>query len=147
MVTVPVRGEVAALAATETVTMPLPEPVAPRLTEIHGEFDTAVQEQPLPEATLTLAVPPPKPTEADALPSWKLQGAGAAACWTVKVCPAIVTVPVRSDWVVFSAIDRDTVPFPVPFEPALIEIQPTFEEADQLQPLPAATDTLADPPV
>jgi hypothetical protein len=39
---------------------------------------------------------------------------GAAACVTVTVCPAIVTVPVREVTAVLAAIVSVTVPVPVP---------------------------------
>ena len=93
MVTVPVRA-VPELAAMLSVTVPLPVPLLPLVMVIHGALLVAVQPQAAPVVTLTLAGPPP----AGAL---KLVGLsvyvhGAAAWLTVKVSPAMVTVPVRA---------------------------------------------------
>ena len=69
-----------------------------------------------------------------------------AACCTVKVFPAIVTVPVREDDVVFCAIERLTVPLAVPLAPAVTVIQKALEAAVQAHPDAEVTPTLAVPP-
>ena len=58
---------------------------------------------------------------------------GAADCCTVKVCPAIVTIPVRVVVEGFSATERLTVPFPVPLAPPVTVIQAAFDVAVQEQ--------------
>jgi hypothetical protein len=83
------------------VTEPLPLPVAPALTVIHGALLAAVQAQPLPAVTVTEPVPAADVTLAEAE---EIVGAhGVAACVTVKVLPAIVSVPVRDMEPVFAA--------------------------------------------
>ena len=67
---------------------------------------------------------------------------GAAACCTVKVCPAIVTLPVRDDVVVFCAIEMPTAPLPVPLAPEVTVIQAAFEVAVQEHPDAEVTPTL-----
>jgi hypothetical protein len=69
MLTVPVREVWAVLAAIESETLPLPEPVAPTLTVIHAALETAVHAQPEPELTLTVVLEAALPMEADVLPS------------------------------------------------------------------------------
>jgi hypothetical protein len=70
----------------------------------------------------------------------------AAACATVKVCPAIVAVPVRVVVAGLAATVRATVPLPVPLAPLATVIHDAPLEAVHPQPLPAVTETLADPP-
>jgi hypothetical protein len=66
---------------------------------------------------------------------------------TVKVCPAIVTVPLRWLVAVFDETDILTVPLPLPDAPEVIEIQPTLLDALQAQPLVAVTLVLVLPPI
>ena len=68
-VTVPVREDVDVFCATERLTVPLPEPLAPPVTVIHATLDVAVQEQLEALNTFTAAVPPAFPREADVPPS------------------------------------------------------------------------------
>jgi hypothetical protein len=58
IVSVPVRPVVAAFAATLKFTVPLPLPVAPLVTVIHGTAAVAVQEQPPIEVTAAEPEPP-----------------------------------------------------------------------------------------
>jgi hypothetical protein len=58
MVNVPTRLAPALFAATEYVTVPLPEPEAPDTTLIQLALLTAVQEHPDIEITPTVALPP-----------------------------------------------------------------------------------------
>jgi hypothetical protein len=53
IVTVPVRDEVDAFAATPTVTVPLPVPLAPPVTANHAALLEVVQPQELPAVTDT----------------------------------------------------------------------------------------------
>jgi hypothetical protein len=53
-VNVPVRAEPVVLAATLKVTEPMPEPVAPDVTVIQGVVVLAVQEQDVPDMTLSV---------------------------------------------------------------------------------------------
>jgi hypothetical protein len=67
---------------------------------------------------------------------------GAPACVTVKVWPAIVSVPVRCAFVVFAATLYGTLPLPVPLVAPVRLIQPAFVAADHVQFVPALTVTL-----
>jgi hypothetical protein len=60
MVAVPVRGVVPVFAATVSVTLPLPLPLAGD-TAIHPALELAVQEQPAAAVTVMACVPPPLP--------------------------------------------------------------------------------------
>jgi hypothetical protein len=60
---------------------------------------------------------------------------GGAACDTVNVWPAIVSVPVRAALVVFAAALKPTVPLPVPDVGAITVSQSAlFEVADHAHP-------------
>ena len=131
--------------AIEIPTVPLPVPLAPALTVIQDAFDVATHPQLEAAITLTLAAPPVLPRDVDVPLSEYVHGA--ADCWTVNVCPAMVTLPVREDVVVFCVIERLTVPLPVPLAPALTVIQEAFDVATQEQLDTAVTLTLAAPPV
>ena len=58
IVTVPVRDVVNVFAATLTVVVPLPDPLAPAVTVIHASLATAVHEQPAAAVVVIVAVPP-----------------------------------------------------------------------------------------
>ena len=66
---------------------------------------------------------------------------------TVKVCPAIVTVPVLSFLPEGAAALYATDPLPEPLAPDVTVIQPSLLLAVHAQPLPADTATVpvADP--
>ena len=63
----------------------------------------------------------------------------AAACVTVNVAPAIVSVPVRVVVAVFAATLKDVVPLPDPVAPPVTVIHDALLVADQPQPVPAVT--------
>ena len=62
-----------------------------------------------------------------------MHAAGAPAWVTVTVCPATVSVPVRSEVPVFAATTNVIVPFPVPPAPAPMVSQEVVVDADQAQ--------------
>ena len=64
----------------------------------------------------------------------------------MKVCPAIVTDPVRPVVTVFAATVSPTVPFPLPLAPELTVIHVAPLVADQTQPVVVVTPTVALPP-
>jgi hypothetical protein len=66
---------------------------------------------------------------------------GAPACVTVKVLPAIVSVPVRGVVAVFAATSKVTVPLPVPVAPVARVIHPALLVAVHAQPVAALTET------
>jgi hypothetical protein len=88
-------------------------------------------------------VPPTLPTEAVVGEMLKLQDA--AACVTVTVCPATVTVPVREVVAVFAATVSVVVPLPEPLAGDTV-IQAAFEDAVHVHPLVAFTVRLVVPP-
>jgi hypothetical protein len=75
--------------------------------------------------------------------------AGQFFCLTVKVFPAIVTVPVRSFLPGGAVALYATVPLPVPLAPDVTVIQSALLLAVQVQPLPVDTATVpvADPDI
>jgi hypothetical protein len=139
MVTEPVRCVVPVFAAT--VTLALPDPVAAPLTASHAALLDEVQAQDVPVVTATLVVSPPAgEVRLDGLMA-NVQ-AGAPACVTVNVWPAIVSVPVRVVVPAFAATTTLTLPLPVPVMPA-----PTLSHAAllavlQVQRLVVVTATL-----
>jgi hypothetical protein len=95
IVSVPVRAS-PLFAAIVNATVPLPLPDAPLVIEIHEAFDAAVHAQPLPAVTATEPLPPLASTDWLLGAIAKLHGGGTAACVTVSVSPAIVSVPLRA---------------------------------------------------
>ena len=85
--------------------MPLPEPLAPEVTVIQATPLVAVQLQPAPDVTATLAGPPGPPALTSVGDAPKVHVDVAAACVTVTVCPATVSVPVRLDVAVLVATE------------------------------------------
>ena len=117
-------------------------PVAPVVMVSHETGLVLVQAQVLPDA---VTVPEKEPPAADGV--WEngdtvnVHGA-AAACVTVKACPAIVMVPVRDLVRVFAATEYATEPAAVPDAPLVIVSQELLEDAVQLQPVPEVTLTV-----
>jgi len=72
---------------------------------------------------------------------------GAAPCVTVKVCPAMVNVPMRLVSALFAATEYVTVPLPVPDLPDTTLIQLALLTAVQEHPDIEVTFTVALPPV
>src|SRR4051812_23724271 len=57
-----------------------------------------------------------------------------------------MSVPVREPPVVFAVVAKETVPAPVPDDPAVMEIQLAPDVAVHGQPVPSVSDTVAVPP-
>src|SRR5262249_3798284 len=103
IVSVPVRGVVVRFAATAYPTVPLPVPLDPGSAVNHvGALLVAVQVQ-LPTDAVTPTVPVVAAAPGDTLVASNVNVHGAPACVTVKICPAIVSVPVRGVVVRFAA--------------------------------------------
>jgi hypothetical protein len=143
IVTVPARAVVAVFAATATATVPLPLPLA-GLTVIQAAELAAVQAHPPGAVTVTDEVLPAAAGETAVGEIAKLH-AGAAACVTVRVWPAIVAVPVRLVVAVLATTVTATVPFPPPLA-GLTVIQLAPLAAVQLHPAAAVTPTDEVPP-
>jgi hypothetical protein len=69
-----------------------------------------------------------------------------ALCVTVKVCPAAVSVPLRAA-PVLAAIEKPTVPFPVPLAPDVTVIKLALLVAVQPQVEVVITFTVPEPPL
>jgi hypothetical protein len=70
----------------------------------------------------------------------------AAACVTVKVCPATVTVAVRVDVVVLAAVTNVTAPLPVPVAPVETVTHPALLAAVHAHPAVVVTLMVPEPP-
>ena len=144
IVSVPVRLDVAVLAAMLNVTVPPPDPVAPAVTDSHETLLAAVHAQPAP--TVTVTVPLPALDVADWLLDEIEEEQDAAACVTVNVIPAIVSVPVRlAPVAVLAATLNATVPPPDPVAPPVTESHEVLLAAVHAQPAPAVTVLLPVP--
>lgn len=115
-------------AATENATVPLPLPDPPPVSEIQSAPEEAVQLQPAPAVTATLPELPPAAIEALVAPRLNVH---AAACVTVNVWPAIVSVPVLLP-PVFAPTVKLIDPLPVPAAVVVIAIQEAFDVAVQV---------------
>lgn len=95
------RADVPVFAAIENATVPLPLPLAPEVIVTQGSGVVAVHAQ-LPGAvTATVPFPPDAATACDA--GVIVTSHDMAACVTVNVIPAIVSVPVRDETDVLAA--------------------------------------------
>jgi hypothetical protein len=139
IVAVPVRAVVAVLAATDIATVPFPEPLAPLVIVSQDAPLVAVQAQPARLVTDTLAAWPPASALVDV---GVIEYVQAAAAWfTLKVCPAMLSVPVREVVAVFALAEKLTVPLPLPEAPAVIVSHDAPLVAVHAQPTAALTPT------
>ena len=125
------------------VTVPLPEPEAPPVMLSHAALLEAVHPHPAVVVTAVVEAPPAEVSvrEVGETPNVQLT----PFCVTVTVCPATVSVPVRSAADVFATTLKATVPFPLPLAPPLIVSQAALLAAVQAQPVAAVTEVLDDP--
>ena len=137
IVSVPVRLDATVFAATLNPTVPLPEPVAPPVNVIQAALLAAVHAHPVEAVTLLLPVPPA--AVKDCVVGEMAGAQAAAACVTVNVAPAIVSVPVRLVVTVFAATSNVTEPFPDPVAPPVTVIHAALLAAVQLHPVAADT--------
>lgn len=138
---VPLRGIVSVFAATAYETLPDPLPDAADVNVIHGAFDEADQVHDAVVVIVTLPVNPP--AGAGCVAGATVYAHAPASCVTVKVCPAIVIVPLRGAGSGFAAAVKPTDPLPDPDAPDVTVIHGAFDVAVHAQP-PAAV-TLTDP--
>ena len=139
MVKVPVRGDAAVLAAMENATVPLPLPLAPVVIVSQASLLVAVQLQPVAVVTLALLELAAAAGVSAVGDTVNVHGGGAPAWATVPVWPATVSVPVRGDVDVFPAIEKATVPLPLPLTPDVMVSQASLLVAVQLQPVAVVT--------
>jgi hypothetical protein len=110
---------VAVLAATEYVTVPLPDPLPPAVTVIHEALGVAVHAQPACTVTLIVRLlPPAAGTVSEVGATEKVHEP--PACVSANDCPAIVSVADRGLVVPFAATLYDTVPLPLPLAPPVM---------------------------
>jgi hypothetical protein len=131
-------------AATSKVTEPFPEPGVPLVTVIHAALLTAVQLHPV--AAVTVLLPPAADAVNDCVVGEIDGEQEAAACVTVNVAPAIVSVPVRLAAIVFAATVNAAVPLPEPVAPLVTVIHGALLAAVQEQPVATVTLLLPVPP-
>jgi len=143
IVSVPVRLEATGFAAMSNVAEPLPDPVAPPVSVIQAALLAAVHAQPVARVTVLLPLPPA--AENDCVVGEIDAVHGAAACVTVNVAPAIVSVPVRLDATVFAATLKPTVPLPEPVAPLVNVIQAALLAAVHAHPVATVTVLLPVP--
>ena len=115
MVSEPVRPPEPLLAFTEYVTVPLPLPLAPPVICDQAWLLPAVQPQPEGAVTFTLPEPPAELNELEFDESVKLHATPASVM--VKVCPAMVSEPVRPPEPLLAFTEYVTVPLPLPLAP------------------------------
>jgi hypothetical protein len=135
---------VVVLASALKVTVPLPVPLDPAVTVTQLAPLVAVHPQPVIVVTATLPVPPDAAT---ACVEGEMLGEQLKPdCVTVKVLPAIVSVPVREDVVVAATTAKVTVPLPEPEAPPVTDSHDALLTALHAHPEPAVTATLPLPP-
>ena len=115
------RGVLEGFASKANVTAPIPDPLAPLVTEIHVACGVDDQPHCVPVTMLTVRLPATGSTV-------KLVGVTLyvqlpASCETDTVCPAMVRVPVRGAPVEFCSTASVTDPMPDPAAPLLTVIQ------------------------
>jgi regulatory protein len=123
--------------------LPSPAPLALPFTVTHPAPLDAVQVQLLCEASTRTEPPPPAAANA-CVGGVTVNVHGAADCVTVNVCPAMVSVPLRSA-PEFALVVNVTVPLPLPEPPDETVIHPAFGVTLHEQPLAVVTLTLAVP--
>ena len=144
-VSVPVRGDVAVLAAMAKPTVPFPLPLAPDVMLSQEALLVAVHVHPVAAVTLLLLELALAPGLSDVGETVYVQAT--PACVTVTVWPATVSVPVRGEVAVLAAMAKATVPFPLPLAPDVIVSQESLLVAVQVQPVVVVTLALLDPAV
>ena len=123
----------------------MPLPLAPAVTVIQPALLVAVQAQPVVAVTVTVPLPPAAVAFAE---GEEIVGTHGVPAWvTVKVEPAIVSVPLRLVLPEFAPAVKVTVPEPVPLAPELTAIHPALLVAVHTHPVPAVTVLLPEPPV
>ena len=122
----------------------MPEPEAPPVTVSHDALLVAVHVQPAGACIATLPEPPVVAAVAE--PGDTAKEHEAPASVTVKVLPAIVTVPIRELLALLAATLICTVPLPDPEPPDVTVIHDALLVAVRLHPLVAVTAMLTDPP-
>ena len=143
MVRPPLRGAPVPLAFTVKFSVPLPVPLVLEGTS-QAAFELAVHAHPALAVRSTLPLPPA--ADCTGLFALRLKLQGTPACCTEKLCPATRTAACRALTVEFDAMERLTVPLPLPLVAETGEIQLGPVSALQLQPAGVMTPKEAVPP-
>ena len=134
------------MAAAVKATEPLPAPDAPLVTVSQvGSLLTAVQPHAAAAVTVVEPVPPAAVTGCAVGASAYVHGR--AAWFTEKVCPAIVSVPLRGVVSGFAAALNATVPLPLPVAPIVTVSQEALLMPVHEQPVGAVTVVDPVPPL
>ena len=145
IVTVPLRA-VPEFAATFSLTVPLPLPLAPEAMVIQVAWLVAFQEHDDPAVTVT-SIPFAPPDDTDRLVGLIVMSHDDAPAWlTVSAAPPIVTVAVRGVAAVLAATLNPTEPEPVPLGSVVIVTHDAPLLAVQVQPAAVVTATVLAPP-
>ena len=122
--------------------MPFPGPAPVTVIQFTGELPDHAQ----PDWVATASVPPPPAAEMVTDPGVTVYEHAAAAWFTVKVFPAIVTVAERAIVTVFAATLKPVDPEPVPLAPLVTVTHPAPLTDVQAQPDVVVTATEPVPP-
>ncbi len=143
-VSVPVREAVPELAATAYTAVPLPVAKPPEVIVNHETLLVDVQLQPAAVVTVELWVLASAVGVTVVGETVNVQDA--VPCWTtVTVWPATVSVPVRDEVPVLAAMEKATVPLPLPVTPDVMLSQETLLVAVHEQPVAVVTLALLEP--
>jgi hypothetical protein len=145
MVSVPLRLAPDEFVPTMNVAVPFPLPGPALMNETHVRLLTAVHAQV--DAAVTVLLPePPLDVNERLVGEIEVVHVPLPVWVTVKVAPAIVSVPLRLPVPVFAATLKPTLPEPEPDAPLVTVIHVALLAALHAQMLPAVTVLLPVPP-
>lgn len=145
IVSVPVRVAVDEFVATMKATVPFPRPGPALITATHAMLLIASHSHAELAVTVALPNPPSEVNERAVDEIDDVQTLG-GVCVTVKVVPAIVSVPVRTVGPVFGATVNATLPDPEPVVPLMMLIHGVVVLDVHPHPRPAVTVPIPVPP-
>ena len=142
---VPVRALTSLFLSIEYLTVPVPVPGLPEVTASHAELLVADHGQCA--GAVTVRIPAAASLLNDALlGEISSMQVPRPSCTTDTVWPATVSMPARAVSDEFAVRVTLTTPFPVPFAPLVIEIQPRSDVAAHVQWLAVVTVSEPGPP-
>ena len=98
------------------------------------------------EVVVTVMVPEPPPAGTFTASGDTVKEHDALGSVTMKLLPAMVSIPVRDVPVVFAAAVKPTLPLPLPLAPLVMVIHDAPLVAVHAQPVAVVTDTVPVPP-
>ena len=137
----PERATVLVFSATLNVTLPLPLPLDPAVTEIHPSLAVAVQPHSFVVVTLIdeFVLPDAATDMVVGVTPYEQVGPATAACVTATLLPAMRSVPVRSAPVFATAVN-ETEPGPEPLAPDVMLSHDALEVALHVHPAVVSTE-------